>query len=64
MAEVTEKPKSTKKKVRYGTSIKKCDCKGTLATEYQDQTFGKGMRVHNYCKSGDSLRCTCCAKVS
>ena len=64
MAEATEKPKSTKKKVHYGTMVKKCDCKGTLTTDFQDQEYGKGMRVHNYCKSGDSLRCTCCAKTA
>ena len=41
-------------------AIKRCenDCR----SEFQDKTYGKGMRVMNKCKLGTSLRCTVCDK--
>lgn len=44
------------------TFIKECTCK----SEFQDQRYGKGMRVHNEGKGGvgfDDFRCTVCGKV-
>lgn len=43
-------------------SILKCDCKH----EYQDQKYGKGMRVHNTKKKGKDgnlNRCTVCQRT-
>ena len=59
MTEITVK----KVKVQYGTKTMPCTCKNTLTTDYQDKTFGKGMRVFNFCKQGKELRCTCCTRV-
>ena len=42
--------------------IKYCDCKGTPASEFQDKTYGKGMRVHNEKLDGKGSTCTCCGK--
>ena len=40
-------------------TIKKCDCK----SEFQDEKYGKNMRVHNkFIKEGGGYRCTVCAK--
>lgn len=41
------------------TTIKRCTCKHKA----QDTFHGKGMRVHNYTKDGDS-RCTVCGNIS
>jgi len=43
------------------TEVKKCSCR----SEYQDQKYGQGMRVHNTVKvkSGTEYRCTVCGKV-
>lgn len=41
------------------TNIKKCTCK----SEYQDEKYGKGMRVHNLClptPKGQECRCVVC----
>lgn len=35
-----------------------CTCKN----EYQDKTYGKGMRVHNFATSQGVWRCTVCEK--
>lgn len=44
------------------SKIMKCDCKH----EFQDQTYGKGMRVHNPAPqkgaSPQRMRCTVCRK--
>lgn len=38
-------------------AIKSCTCKN----DYQDQKYGKSMRVHNkYIKDGGGFRCTVC----
>lgn len=40
------------------TEIKPCNCKN----EYQDETYGEGMRVHNSKggRDGAGFRCTVC----
>lgn len=39
--------------------IKKCNCE----SKFQDERYGKGMRVHNECASKDGkYRCTVCGK--
>lgn len=50
------------------TSIKFCGCNTGAASKYQDETYGKGMRVCNHKRKGsptDVLRvvCTCCNKI-
>lgn len=50
-----EKPKTPK----AGTVIRRCTC----SHEYQDKTYGAGMRVHNIAKKGDGARCTICATM-
>lgn len=48
-----------------GTIVLDCNCKN----EFQDNRYGKGKRVHNYCKSPSTkenmkgARCTVCGKV-
>lgn len=42
--------------------IKTCNCTGTPATDFQDKTYGKGLRVHNEGAQGKSFACTCCGK--
>lgn len=39
--------------------VKKCSCSGTPAAEYQDKTYGKGMRVMNE-DAKKSYTCTVC----
>ncbi len=42
-----------------GVDVKKCNCSGTPAAEFQDKQYGKGMRVMNMdAKKGYS--CTVC----
>jgi len=44
--------------------IKTCHpCKETHASKFQDQTYGKGMRVHNAMKAPGKYRCTICGNV-
>lgn len=44
-------------------SIKKCDCKDSPAAKYQDERYGKGMRVHTqFIKEGGGYRCTVCGR--
>ena len=43
--------------------IKPCTCKGTPASDFQDITYGKGMRVHSEKKEGKAFKCTCCGKI-
>lgn len=40
--------------------IKKCNCKGTPGSEYQDKTYGQGMRVMNEEQGGKQATCTVC----
>ncbi len=40
-----------------GTAIKKCSCEH----EFQDERYGKGLRVHNLKKEGKPV-CTVCRK--
>lgn len=49
--------------------IKKCDCPPAgLAAKFQEETYGKGMRVQNEMKAKDgnkpTTRCTICGKVN
>ena len=46
------------KNFKCGTRVLRCAC----SHEYQDQKFGREMRVHNLCQ-GNSARCTVCSKV-
>lgn len=42
--------------------VKRCSCKDTPAAQYQDQTYGQGMRVCNTnLKKG--AKCTICGTV-
>lgn len=41
------------------TEVKKCNCSGTPAAEYQDKTYGKGMRVMNEDQK-KNYNCTVC----
>lgn len=45
-----------------GSIIAKCNCSGSQATQFQDQKYGRGMRVMNHCKKSESVRCTCCGR--
>jgi predicted SprT family Zn-dependent metalloprotease len=51
----TPKVKAVPKKTT--TIIAKCDC----VNEYQDKTYGKGMRAKN--SKGTGYRCTVCGKI-
>lgn len=44
--------------------IKKCDCNGTpkQSSEFQDQEYGKGMRVCNLDMKKTAATCTICGK--
>ena len=52
------KPVTTNKKgSKYKhPEVKKCNCEHT----FQDERYGKNMRVHNYCAGKDNFRCTIC----
>lgn len=39
--------------------IKQCNCTEGIAAQYQDRTYGKGLRVHNEMEKGGST-CTVC----
>ena len=39
--------------------VKPCTCQ----SEFQDKTYGKGMRVHSEKKEGREAKCTICGKV-
>lgn len=39
------------------TKLVKCTCK----SNYQDKTYGKGMRIHNKMGAGRGWRCTICS---
>ena len=54
---------TNKKRIIMPTTVKQCDCKGTPATEFQDKTYGKGLRLFNECKEGKQAKCTCCGKT-
>lgn len=41
------------------TEVKKCHCKGGHAADYQDVTYGNGMRVMNE-SSKKEFTCTVC----
>lgn len=43
-------------KVKEGIRILKCTC----THEYQDEIYGKGMRVHNVTKDGNAACTVCC----
>jgi hypothetical protein len=45
------------------TKIKQCTCKGTPATDFQDETYGKGNRVFNEKEGGKEAVCTSCGKT-
>ena len=45
-----------------------CECKKTLAADWQDEEYGEGNRVHNETKQNAppaqrGWMCTCCGKV-
>lgn len=40
--------------------VKKCSCSGTPAAEFQDKTYGKGMRVMNSDQKNTTYTCTVC----
>lgn len=42
------------------TTVKQCSC----SHEFQDNTYGKGMRLHNLAAEGKEIRCTICGKAS
>lgn len=42
-----------------GVKIMHCDCKH----DFQDKTYGTGMRVHNKCKPEVGYRCTVCERT-
>lgn len=42
------------------SKINQCSCTGTPATKFQDETYGKGFRVHT--EGEKELTCTCCGK--
>jgi hypothetical protein len=42
--------------------IKKCSCKGTSASDFQDKKYGNSMRVCNINKKKSGARCTICEK--
>ena len=42
------------------SEVKQCSCKGTPGTDFQDKTYGKGMRLMNLSGTGDNATCTCC----
>jgi len=43
------------------TELKQCSpCKATLASEFQDKTYGTKMRVFNQMKDPTRYRCTVC----
>lgn len=44
------------------TQIKKCNCSGTPAADFQDKTYGKGMRVMNEDQKKNT-KCTVCGTV-
>ena len=46
--------------MKSGTSKVKCDGLNCIS-EFQDKTYGKNIRLHNYTKAG-KLRCTVCEK--
>lgn len=59
---MAEKGKGSK---NAGTDIRRCSCTQTKdgrrnGAEFQDETHGPGMRVHNQCNKG--WRCTVCGK--
>ena len=39
-----------------GTMVKQCSC----SSEFQDKTYGKGMRLHNVKEDGKGGKCTVC----
>lgn len=39
-----------------GTTIKQCKC----VNEFQDRTYGKGMRLHNLKEGDKGGKCTVC----
>lgn len=43
--------------------VKPCNCTGTPATTFQDENYGKGMRVFSEKKEGKAFKCTCCGKI-
>jgi hypothetical protein len=46
------------------TEVLECDCRGYLGSiagaTYQDETYGKGKRVHNPTVKEETVRCTVC----
>lgn len=46
------------------TEILECDCRGHLSSitgaNYQDETYGKNMRVHNPTAKEETVRCSVC----
>lgn len=42
------------------TEVKRCTCSGTPAADFQDKTYGKGMRVMNSDMKKSSYTCTVC----
>ena len=54
------KVKEEKGKAGMGTVIRSCTCQ----SDWQDRTYGKGMRVHNVggTTTGPRYRCTVCGK--
>ena len=39
--------------------IKPCNCQ----SEFQDNAYGKGLRVHSEKKEGKEAKCTICGKI-
>ena len=44
------------------TEIKKCTCSGTPAADFQDKTYGKGMRVMNE-NQKKGFKCVVCGTI-
>ena len=40
--------------------VKRCNCSGTPAADFQDKTYGKGMRVMNLDFKKTNATCTVC----
>lgn len=45
--------------MKEGTIIMKCNCEH----EFQDEVYGKGMRVHNVSPSGKAACTVCCPSL-
>ena len=46
-----------------GTVIKQCRCTDGPSAQYQDKTYGKGLRLHNVMEKGGA-KCTVCGAIN